>query len=64
MAAPKPRYYGTKDISIILSVSATKALDIMHQFERHGKVLRDGKLIRVAISDFDEWIKQHTANQR
>ena len=48
----------------VLSVGRTKATEIMHMFERHGKLLRDGKLMRVEISEFDKWARQHTLSAR
>lgn len=62
MPAPKPRFYSTKDISIMLSVSNRYALDLMHMFEQRGEVLRNGKLIRVTASAFDAWVRQHMTN--
>lgn len=59
MPAPKPRFYSTKDICEMLSVSRSQALDMMHMFEQRGEVLRDGKLIRVTATAFNAWVKQH-----
>jgi len=60
MAAQKSqRYYSTKDICEMLSVSRTRALEMMHMFEYRGEVLRDGKLMRVKATALDQWIEQH-----
>lgn len=58
-ARKQVKYYSTKDICEILSISRTRALEMMHMFEYHGQVLRDGKLMRVAASALDQWIAQH-----
>lgn len=58
-ARKQPKYYSTKDISEMLSVSRTRALEMMHMFRHRGQVLRDGKLMRVAASALDQWIAQH-----
>lgn len=58
-AQKSQRYYSTKDICEMLSVSRTRALEMMHMFEYHGQVLRDGKLMRVDASALDKWIAQH-----
>ena len=57
------RYYSTKDVQTILSVSRTTANQIMHEFERAGQLFRHGTTIRVEINVFDEWRRQHTATQ-
>lgn len=43
----------------MLSVSRTRALEMMHMFEYRGEVLRDGKLMRVTATALDQWIEQH-----
>lgn len=58
-ARKQPKYYSTTDICEMLSVSRTRALEMMHMFKHHGQVLRDGKLMRVAASALDQWIAQH-----
>lgn len=60
MPAPKrPRYYSTKDISEMLSVSRTRALEMMHMFRQRGQVLQDGKIMRVRADALNQWIEQH-----
>lgn len=60
MPAPKrPRYYSTKDISEMLSVSRTRALEMMHMFRHRGQVLQDGKIMRVRAEALESWIDQH-----
>lgn len=58
-AQKNQRYYSTKDICEMLSVSRTRALEMMHMFERRGEVLRDGKLMRVTAKALNQWIDQH-----
>lgn len=51
-------YYSPSDIMAILNVSRTKALDICHMFERHGKLTKIGpKTLRVSVKEFDKWLK-------
>lgn len=56
MPAPKRRYYSTKDVMEILGISKSKANAIMHMFEHQGKLLREGKLMRVEVSVFEKWV--------
>lgn len=58
-ARKKPRYYSTKDISEMLSVSRTRALEMMHMFRHRGQVLQDGKIMRVRAEALESWIDQH-----
>lgn len=58
-ARKKPRYYSTKDISEMLSVSRTRALEMMHMFRHHWQVLQDGKLMRVRAEALESWIDQN-----
>lgn len=58
-ARKKPRYYSTKDISEMLSVSRTRALERMHMFRHLGQVLQDGKIMRVRADALESWIEQH-----
>ena len=58
-ARKKPRYYSTKDISEMLSVSRTRALEMMHMFRHLGQVLQDGKIMRVRAEALESWIDQH-----
>lgn len=58
MAEKVAGYYSPSDIMALLSVSRSKALEIMHMFERHGKLHRFGpKTLRVSVADFDKWLK-------
>ena len=58
MPAPKRRYYSTKDVMEILGISKSKANAIMHMFERQGKLLRAGKLMRVEVPVFEGWLEE------
>ena len=58
-ARKQPKYYSTKDISEMLSVSRTRALEMMHMFKHRGQVLQDGKLMRVRAEALESWIDQH-----
>ena len=57
----KQRYYSTRDIQMILGISRTKANQIMHEFEREGKLFRHENTMRIKIDDFEDWFTQHTA---
>ena len=60
-ANPAPRkYYKTSDIMNLLGIGRTAAQAIMHQFEMKGKLLKYGNTLRVKITDFEEWEKDHT----
>jgi len=61
MSAAKRRYYSARDIMEILGVSKSKANAIMHMFEYQGKLFRDGRLMRVEVGAFEEWIQSNTA---
>lgn len=61
MPAPKRRFYSAKDIQEILGISKGKANAIMHMFEYRGQLLRDGRLMRVEIQVFEDWISENTA---
>ena len=58
-ARKQPKYYSTTDICEMLSVSRTRALEMMHMFKHHGQVLQDGKLMRVRDEALESWIDQH-----
>ena len=60
MPAPKQKYYKVKDIMAILSCSPTKANEIMHMFAYKGQLLRDKRLLRVKITDFEAWEQEKT----
>lgn len=55
----QPRFYSTTDIMVMLGVGRTKATEIMHMFEQRGQILRDGKMMRVAIPVFEQWVNEH-----
>ena len=57
------RYYSTKDVQTILSVSRTTANQIMHEIERAGQLFRHGDILRVEIKVFDEWRRKHTVER-
>lgn len=59
--APKKRFYSTKDVMEILGISKSKANAIMHMFENQGKLLREGKLMRVEVSVFEKWLADKVA---
>ena len=61
MPAPKRRFYSARDIMEILSVSKSKANAIMHMFEYQGKLFRDGRLMRVEVGVFEEWLETNTS---
>lgn len=62
MPATKRRYYSTNDIMEILGISKAKANAIMHMFEYQGKLLREGKLMRVEVSVFEKWLEEKVTN--
>ena len=64
MEEVKKEYYSTRDVQTMLGVSRTTANQIMHDFEKAGKLFRRGQTIRVTIKDFDEWRRQHTTPRR
>lgn len=57
MESSKRRFYSTKDIMEILGISKSKANALMHMFEYQGKLFRDGRLMRVEIGIFEEWLQ-------
>ena len=57
MARVQKRFYSTQDLMVMLEISKTKALQLMHMFEQRGDLLRDGRLMRVETSVFEAWIK-------
>lgn len=62
MAKETSGYYSPSDIMTILSVSRTKALEIMHSFEKHGKMIKFGpKTLRVEVKEFNKWVETHKA---
>lgn len=63
MPAPKKRYYSTKDIEIILAISRSKAIQIMHMFEKRGQLFRQGNTLRVEISIFEDWCQEKTTRR-
>lgn len=58
-ARKQVKYYSTKDICEILSISRTRALEMMHMFRHRGQVLQDGKIMRVRAEALESWIEQH-----
>ena len=61
MPAPKKRFYSARDIQTMLGISRSKANQIMHHFERQGQLYRDGRLMRVKIGDFEQWLEESKA---
>lgn len=62
MAKEIAGYYSTSDVMAILSVSRTKALEIFHEFERHGKLMKFGpKTLRIESKEFGKWLDAHKA---
>lgn len=62
MAKEVAGYYSPSDIMAILSVSRTKALEIMHSFEKHGKLMKFGpKTLRVEVKEFNRWVDTQKA---
>ena len=57
--APR-RFYSTRDISRMLSISMTKAREYAYRFEACGQCFREGKLVRVDADEFDRYIKAMT----
>lgn len=55
------RYYSTREVQQILSVSRSTANAIMHMFEKRGQLLRFGNTLRVEVKAFDNWCKSNTA---
>lgn len=55
------RYYSTAEVQTILSCSRTKANEIMHLFEKRGKLFRMGNMMRVEKKALEDFIRQHTA---
>lgn len=59
MAARPLRFYSTRDIMDMLSVSYTRALQYMHMFEQRGQVYRDRRVIRVPATVFEQYVRNH-----
>ena len=58
MAKEVTGYYGPSEIMAVLSVSRTKALEIIHQFEHTGQLVKAGpKTLRVSVKAFDKWLE-------
>lgn len=63
MAKQRAGYYSPSDLMEILNISRTKALEIFHMFEQHGKLERFGpKTLRVEIREFEKWLKMNRGN--
>lgn len=48
----------------ILGISKSKANALMHMFEYQGKLFRDGRLMRVEIGVFEEWLQDSVSPAR
>lgn len=58
MAKQRAGYYSPSDLMEILNISRTKALEIIHQFEHTGQLVKAGpKTLRVSIKEFNKWIE-------
>ena len=42
----------------ILGISKSKANQLMHMFEFRGQLFRDGRVMRVRIKDFEQWLEE------
>jgi len=52
-------YYSPAEVALMLSVSKTSALQIFHQFEKQGKLMKLGpKTLRIEIREFNRWLEQ------
>lgn len=58
MKASKRRFYSTQDVMEILGISKSKANQLMHMFEFRGQLFRDGRVMRVKIKDFEQWLEE------
>lgn len=54
----KCEYYSSKDIQEILGISKQKAYEILHMFEQKGQLFRVGRVMRVKIKYFEEWLSR------
>lgn len=63
LPAPKRRFYSAKDIETILGVSRSKAIQIMHIFEKRGQLFRLGNTLRVEIDVFERWQTEQTGQR-
>ena len=62
MAKEVTGYYSPNDLMQILNISRTKALEIFHEFERHGKLMKFGpKTLRIESKEFGKWLDAHKA---
>ena len=58
------RYYSSKDIQGILGVSKSKANEIMHMFDQRGLLFRSGKVMRVRVTYFEDWLEHQDGQER
>jgi hypothetical protein len=58
MPAPIKRYYNRMDVQQILGISKGKAHEIMKMFELRGQMFQDGKVRRVRIEVFEDWLQE------
>lgn len=56
----RQQYISRKEICEALSVSKTKGLQIMHALEQQGKLLKNGRTLRVKVEDFEAWLAENT----
>lgn len=55
----KRRYYGAKEIQMILGVGRNTAVNILHMFDEQGKMFRYGRVMKVKICDFEVWLREN-----
>jgi len=56
MPTAKRKYISRKEIQDTLGCSKTKAIEIMHMFIGQHKAVVHGRLYRVRIEIFEEWL--------
>lgn len=64
MKVSKRRFYSTQDVMEILGISKSKANQLMHMFEFRRQLFRDGRVMRVRIKDFEQWLKERESKCR
>ena len=58
-------YYSPADVALMLSVSKTSALQIFHQFEKQGKLMKFGpKTLRIGAKEFHKWVECQKADSK
>ena len=63
--ANEKSYYSPADVALMLSISRTSALQIFHQFEKQGKLMKFGpKTLRIEAKEFHKWIEHQKADSK